>query len=150
MDKVTLNIATTILQACERWADLAGYPCSVAVADASGTVVAFHRMDGATPMTTDIAINKAFSAVYIGGPTLRLARMIDYRTMGPIPGSGGLGLLTQNKLRLVFIPGGIPMVNGKMEVIGGIGCSGIPDGVGEISDTTVAQAGYAAVYEEND
>ena len=150
MKKVTLKMAETILGASERWAGLAGYPCSIAVAGAAGTIIAFHRMDGATPMTTDIAINKAFSAVYTGGPTMRLARMIDYRTMGPTLGSGGLGLLTQNKLRLVFIPGGIPIRDEEMKVIGGIGCSGIPDGVGEISDTTVAQAGYAAVYEEND
>lgn len=150
MKKVTLEIAEKILDAAERWAKLAGYPCSIAVVDDSGTVVAFHRMDGATPMTTDIAINKAFSSVYTGGPTLRLARMIDYRTMGPIIGSGGLGLLTQNKLRLVFIPGGIPIRDEDMKVIGGIGCSGIPDGVGEVSDTTVVQAGYAAVYEDND
>lgn len=150
MKEVTLEIAEKILEAAERWAGLAGYPCSIAVVDGSGTVIAFHRMDGATPMTTDIAINKAFSAVYIEGPTLRLARMIDYRTMGPIIGSGGLGLLTQAKQRLLFIPGGIPIRDDEMKVIGGIGCSGVPDGVGEISDTTVVQAGYAAVYEEID
>ncbi len=150
MKEVTLGIAEKILEAAERWAGLAGYPCSIAVVDGSGTVIAFHRMEGATPMTADIAINKAFSAAYIGGPTLRLARMIDYRTMGPIIGSGGLGLLTQAKQRLLFIPGGIPIRDDEMKVIGGIGCSGVPDGVGEISDTTVVQAGYAAVYEEVD
>ena len=150
MKQVTLEIAEKILEAAERWAGLAGYPCSIAVVDGSGTVVAFRRMDGATPLTADIAINKAFSAVYTGGPTLRLARMIDHRTAGPILGSGGLGLLTQNKLRLIFIPGGIPIRDEQMNIIGGIGCSGIPQGVGEVSDTTVVQAGYAAVYEDND
>jgi uncharacterized protein GlcG (DUF336 family) len=50
----------------------------------------------------------------------------------------------------MFIPGGNPIRDEEMNVIGGIGCSGVPDGVGEISDTTVVQAGYAAIYEEYD
>ncbi len=150
MKEVTLEIAEKMLATAERWANLAGYPSSIAVVDASGTVVAVHRMDGAAPLTADIAINKAFSAVYTGAPTLMLARAVDPRTTGPVIGSGGLGLLTQAKLRLVFIPGGNPIRDDDMEVIGGIGCSGVPQGVGEISDTTVVQAGYAAVYEEYD
>jgi cob(I)alamin adenosyltransferase len=150
MKEVTLAMAEKMLEAAERWTALAGYPCSIAVVDKAGAVIAFHRMNGAPPMTTDIAINKAFSAAYTGGPTLMLARMIDPRMTGPIIGSGGLGLLTQAKLRLMFIPGGIPIRDEEMNVIGGIGCSGVPEGVGEISDTTVVQAGYAAIYEEYD
>jgi uncharacterized protein GlcG (DUF336 family) len=150
MKEVTLEIAEKMLKAAERWAALCGFPCSIAVVDKAGAVVAVHRMDGAGPMTTDISINKAFSAVYSGGPTLMLARMTDPRMAGPIIGSGGIGLLTQAKLRLVFIPGGNPIMDEEMNIIGGIGCSGIPEGVGEISDTTVVQAGYAAVYEEYD
>jgi uncharacterized protein GlcG (DUF336 family) len=150
MEEITLEIAEKMLEAAERWAELSGYPSSIAVVDEAGAVIAVHRMDGAGPMTTDISINKAFSAVYSGAPTLMLARMIDPRMAGPTPGSGGLGLLTQARLRLMFIPGGNPIRDGAMKVIGGIGCSGVPDGVGEISDTTVVQAGYAAIYEEYD
>ena len=150
MEEVTLEMAEKMLEAAERWAALSGFPSSIAVVDEAGAVIAVHRMDGAGPMTTDISINKAFTAVYSTGPTLMLARAIDPRMMGPILGSGGLGLLTQAKLRLMFIPGGNPIRNGEMGVIGGIGCSGIPDGVGEISDTTAVQAGYAAIYEEYD
>ena len=150
MKEVTLEIAEKMLEAAERWAALAGYPSSIAVVDKAGAVVAVHRMDGIEPMTTDIAINKAFSAVYSGGPTLRLARMIDPRTTGTVIGSGGLGLLTQARLRMMFIPGGNPIMDEDMNVIGGIGCSGVPEGVGEISDTTVVQAAYAAIYEEYD
>ncbi len=150
MNEVTLEMAEKMLEAAERWALLAGHPCSIAIVDEAGAVIAVHRMDGAQPLTTDISINKAFSAVYAGGPTLMLARAVDPRMVGPVIGSGGLGLLTQAKLRLVFIPGGNPIRNGEMEIIGGIGCSGVPAGVGEISDTTVVQAGYAAIYEDND
>ena len=150
MKEITLEMAEKMLEAAERWATLAGYPSSIAVVDKAGAVIAIHRMDGAGPMTTDISINKAFTAVYSGAPTLMLARAIDPRMMGETLGSGGLGLLTQAKLRLMFIPGGNPIRDGDMKVIGGIGCSGIPAGVGEISDTTAVQAGYAAIYEEYD
>ncbi len=155
MKEITLEMAEKMLEAAERWATLSGFPSSIAVVDKAGAVIAMHRMDGAGPMTTAISINKAFTAVYSGAPTLMLARaidprMIDPRMAGPTPGSGGLGLLTQAKLRLMFIPGGNPIRDGEMGVIGGIGCSGIPDGVGEISDTTAVQAGYAAIYEEYD
>ena len=150
MEEITLEMAEKMLEAAERWAALSGYPSSIAVVDKAGAVIAVHRMDGAGPMTTDISINKAFTAVYSGAPTLMLARAIDPRMMGETLGSGGLGLLTQAKLRLMFIPGGNPIRDGDMKVIGGIGCSGIPAGVGEISDTTAVQAGYAAIYEEYD
>jgi len=150
MEKITLEMAEKMLEAAERWASLAGYPSSIAVVDEAGAVIAVHRMDGAGPMTTDISINKAFSSVYSGAPTLMLARLLDPRMTGKTIGSGGLGLLTQARLRLMFIPGGNPIRDGEMKVIGGIGCSGIPDGVGEVSDTTAVQAGYAAIYEEHD
>ena len=150
MEEITLEMAEKMLEAAERWTALAGYPSSIAVVDKAGAVIAVHRMDGAGPMTTDISINKEFSAVYSGAPTLMLARMIDPRMAGETLGSGGLGLLTQARLRLMFIPGGNPIRDGDMKVIGGIGCSGVPAGVGEISDTTVVQAGYAALYEEYD
>ncbi len=150
MKEITLEMAEKMLEAAERWAELSGFPSSIAVVDKAGAVIAIHRMDGAGPMTTDISINKAFTAVYSGAPTLMLARAIDPRMMGKTLGSGGLGLLTQAKLRLMFIPGGNPLRDEEMGVIGGIGCSGIPDGVGEISDTTAVQAGYAALYDEYD
>jgi len=150
MKEITLEMAEKMLEAAERWATLSGFPSSIAVVDKAGAVIAIHRMDGAGPMTTDISINKAFTAVYSGAPTLMLARAIDPRMMGATLGSGGLGLLTQAKLRLMFIPGGNPIRDEEMGVIGGIGCSGIPDGVGEISDTTAVQAGYAALYDEYD
>jgi len=147
MTEMTLEIAEKMLEAAERWARVAGYPSSIAVVDRAGAVVAVHRMDGAEAMTTDIAINKAFTAIYTGGPSLMMARAIDPRTTGEIIGSGGLGLLTQSKLRLTFIPGGNPVRNEEMRLIGGIGCSGFPDAVGDISDTTVVQAGCAALWD---
>lgn len=56
-------------------------------------------------------------------------------------------MIGRGKGRLCFIPGGIPITNDENEIIGGIGCSGVPAGAGDISDTTVSQAGITALYE---
>jgi len=46
--ELTLELALKMLEAAERWArDIAGFPCSIAVVDQSGTILAVHRMDGA-------------------------------------------------------------------------------------------------------
>jgi uncharacterized protein GlcG (DUF336 family) len=58
-----------------------------------------------------------------------------------------MGMIGRGRGRLCFIPGGIPITNEEGGIIGGIGCSGVPSGVGDISDTTVSQAGITALYE---
>ena len=147
MKEITLPMALKALEASERWSkDIAGLPCSVAVVDKAGAVIAVHRMDGAAMATTDIAIEKAWSAVAFKLPTLMLARMIDPRSVGERLGDHGLGLATKAKGRLTFIAGGIPVTDDD-EIIGGIGCSGVPAGVGDISDTSVSQAGWSALYD---
>lgn len=148
MEEITLEMAKKALNASKRWArDIAKIPCSIALVDKAGAVIAAERMDGAGPATIDIAIEKAWSVVSFKMPTLLLARMIDSRFHGQQLGDHGLGILTKGKGRLTFIPGGIPVVNDEADIIGAIGCSGVPSGVGDISDTSVAQAGVAALYD---
>ena len=147
-DTITLDMALRMVRASVRWArDVAGFPCSIAVVDASGYVVAAHRMDGAAPATMEVAMEKAWSAVMFGIPTLLMSRWIDPRNLGKHIGVHALGMMGRLKGRLCVIPGGIPVRNELGEVIGAIGCSGIPRSFGEISDTTVSQAGIAALYE---
>jgi len=153
-DNLTLEMAEKMLDAAERWARVNRVPCSIAVVDKSGAVVAMHRMDGSLAgiMTPEIAINKAFTTVYFATSTDNLGRIIDYRSAGPRLGQWYVGLITQLKGRLNCIPGAEP-VRAEWssytpgEVIGGIGVSGVPQGMGEISDTTVCQAGISALYD---
>ena len=146
--KLTLEMAKRALEASERWArDIAGYPCSIAVVDKAGAVIAVHRMDGAAAMTIDIAIEKAWSVVMFKIPTLMLARWIDPRNLGKQLGDHALGMLTKGNGRLTCIAGGVPINDEQGEIIGAIGCSGVPSGVGEISDTSVSQAGWSALYD---
>lgn len=148
MEELTLEMAKRILEACERWArDIAGFPCSVAVVDKAGALLAVHKMDGAAMATTDIAIEKAWSAVAYKLSTLMMSRWLDPRTMGEKLGDHAFGMLGKGKGRLTFIPGGIPITGDDGEVIGGIGCSGVPPGRGEIDDTAVCEAGWSALYD---
>ncbi len=148
MKELTLEMAIKALEAAERWArDVAGIPCSTAIVDKAGALIAIHRMDGAAMATTDIAIEKAWSAVVFKIPTLMMSRWLDPRSVGQLLGDHALGMVGRGKGRLCFIPGGIPITNDDGEVIGGIGNSGIPSGVGDISDTSVSQAGISAFYD---
>ncbi len=148
MNNLTLEMALKMLEAAERWArDIAQVPCSIAVVDKSGALLAVHRMDGAGMATTDIAIEKAWTAVAFKTPTLLGSRWLDPRNIGQLLGDHAFGMIGRGKGRLCFIPGGIPVTNEEGEVIGAIGCSGVPSGVGDISDTSVSQAGITALYE---
>jgi uncharacterized protein GlcG (DUF336 family) len=148
MREVTLEMAIKALEAAERWArDVAGIPCSTAIVDRAGALIAVHRMDGAAMATTEIAIEKAWSAVAFKIPTLMMSRWLDPRSVGELLGDHAFGMIGRGKGRLCFIPGGIPITDGNGEVIGGIGNSGIPSGVGDISDTSVSQAGISALYD---
>ncbi|MFP3975629.1 MAG: GlcG/HbpS family heme-binding protein [Chloroflexota bacterium] len=148
MKELTAEMAMTVLAASERWSrDIAGLPSSIAVVDKSGTVIAAHRMDGAGPLTIDIAIEKAWSVIAFRQPTLMLSRFLDPRNVGSALGDHGMGLVTKGKGRLTLIAGSVPITDDEGEIIGAIGSSGIPSGVGDISDTSVCQAGWAALYD---
>ncbi len=148
MKELTLEMAEKMLEASERWAkDVAGTPCSTAIVDKAGALIAVHRMDGAGIATTDIAIEKAWSAVAFKIPTFMMSRWLDLRSVGEMLGDHAFGMIGRGKGRLCFIPGGIPITDDNGEIIGGIGNSGIPSGVGDISDTSVSQAGISALYD---
>jgi uncharacterized protein GlcG (DUF336 family) len=76
-----------------------------------------------------------------------LARFIDIRNIGEHLGDHTIGLLGKAKGRLTFVAGGVPITNENAEIIGAVGCSGVPPGLGTISDTSVSQAGVSALYD---
>ena len=148
MKELTLEMALKMLEASERWAgDVAGFACSIAIVDSSGSLIAVHRMDGAAMATIDVAIEKAFTAVAWGMPTMLGSRWIDPRNVKQQLGEHAFGMIGRGKGRLCLIPGGIPITNEENEIIGGIGCSGVPGGIEGINDSIVSQAGIVALYE---
>jgi uncharacterized protein GlcG (DUF336 family) len=66
---LTLDEATTLLEAARAEADGIGVPMSMAVMDPAGHLVAFIRMDGAPWVSADVAQGKAWTAAAYGHPS---------------------------------------------------------------------------------
>ncbi|MFZ1023840.1 MAG: heme-binding protein [Thermoplasmata archaeon] len=107
---------------------------NIAVVDDGGNLKGFLRMDDAWLGSIDIAIRKA-----------RTARFFDMNTgeLGKLSQPGGplFGIEVSNG-GLVSFPGGIPLKNGKGEVIGAIGVSGSS----VENDHAVADAGAKTIH----
>lgn len=104
---------------------------SIAVVDASGTLNAFLRMDGAKPMSVESAQRKAYTAATTQFPT---KEFYDTFRDGPevvllalMPGATGFG-------------GGHPITNDGI-VIGGIGVGG----GSAVQDAEIAAKAAAAI-----
>ena len=150
MKEVTLEMAKKMLDASTRWAgDIGKGFVSVAVVDRGGAIIAVERMDSAAALTAEIAIEKAWSVASFKTPGILLGRLMDPRNLGQILGDHGLGLIGRGKGRLAPIPGSIAITGdgGSTDIIGAIGASGFPAGVGEVSDNSVCQAGIVALYD---
>ena len=131
--KLTLDDARVMMAAAETKALEIGVDMDIAVTDDSGSLLMFHRMDGARITSIDVAISKAFTAAGARRST---------RAYGEVSGPGGpaFGIHVSNQGRFMIVAGGLPVfVDGQ--IVGGIGCSsGTPD-----QDEVVAQAGVDAL-----
>lgn len=121
-----LSLATCkkMLEAGEKQAKKDGVPMTIAICDAGGNLLALHRMDDAALFSIQIAIDKAYTAVFGKQDTSKLGS--HYK-------SGNLIPLFFHE-RWITFPGGFPIIkDGKL--IGGIGVSG-----GVTEDVSVARA----------
>lgn len=92
------------------------YPAlSVGVIDATGTLVAFRRQDGAAPVTVDAALLKARTALRLNAPTAVLGPAVA----GDAPTRDAFLIL-----QLTSLPGGAPLADGKGLAVGAVGVSG--------------------------
>ncbi|CAH0344003.1 heme-binding protein [Bacillus sp. CECT 9360] len=116
MLKITLDVAKKLLKAAERRAQELGISEVISIVDEGGNLIATHRMDDAAIASINISKNKAWTAVSMKMPTLKLAKM-------SVPNAELYGINTTNHGRLVVIGGGIPLMkDGK--IVGGVGVSG--------------------------
>lgn len=125
---LTLKTAKKMLEAGEREAEKHGVPMAIAIADAGGNLLTFSRMDNALLMSIQIAMDKAFTAVFGKLPTEHWGRTIQ---------GGRLVPLFIHERWMAF-PGGFPIIS-KGVLLGGIGVSG-----GIIEDLYVAKAALQA------
>jgi uncharacterized protein GlcG (DUF336 family) len=92
-----------------------GVPMCTAVADESGNLIAFSRMDGSKVLSVSLSQDKAFSAAVSRRGTH------EYNALC-VPGSLTFGIHTAGGGRFTVVGGGLPVFDGE-DVIGGIGCS---------------------------
>jgi uncharacterized protein GlcG (DUF336 family) len=123
-----LELAKTMLEAGEAEARRQGVPMAMAISDSGGSLLAFHRMDHTMLVSTQIAMDKAYTAVYGKLPSA---------SYGPLYQSGQLVPLFFHE-RWITFPGGFPITRESV-IYGGLGVSG-----GVIEDVYVARACLAA------
>jgi uncharacterized protein GlcG (DUF336 family) len=117
---MNLEVAKKLLETGVQIARVKGMPCSIAIADENGWLVALHRMDGAPIPTAEIARDKAWTAATFRIPSSEVSQF-------GAPNVSGYGFNAQNwNERLTTIPGGLPIWKDG-HVIGAIGvCSQTP------------------------
>jgi len=126
---LTLETAKKMLEAAEKEGEKQGVPMTIAIADAGGNLIAFNRMDNAILCSIQIAMDKAYTAVFKKLPTKVLSG--SYKSGEPIP------LFFHE--RWITFHGGFPIIsNGVM--LGGIGVSG----GSAYEDASVARAALTA------
>ncbi len=125
---LTLETARKMLEAGEKEAEKQGVPMVIAIADAGGNLLAFHRMDDAMLVSINIAMDKAFTAVLGKLPTLHWSNTLQNRDF--------TALFIHE--RWITFPGGFPIIKDGV-LLGGIGVSG-----GTLEDNHVARAALKA------
>jgi glc operon protein GlcG len=122
--------AQAVIRAAVIEATRRNWKMNIAVADSSGNLVAFLRMDGAMLASIQIAEHKARAAVTFRRPT----KVFE----------DGVNLMHLNNLLafdgVIASRGGIPLIE-EGSIIGAIGCSGGTDSQDEI----VSEAGAAVI-----
>jgi uncharacterized protein GlcG (DUF336 family) len=106
----------------------------VAVVDESGIIKEFQRMDGASLVSVQTAIHKAYAAAAIGMPPDEFYTIIE-----PDPGAVASFAHCPG---LALIPGGLPLVVDG-EVAGAVGVAGAMTGAEDrrIAEAAVGGAG---------
>ena len=121
---LTLSDAEFLLNAAYEYALEHGFNVSIAVVDESGTLLAMKRLDGASPMTANLAIEKAKCSAMSRRPTKLFEDIIK---------GGQMGFLTMESFS-GMLEGGEPIMY-QGQLVGAIGVSGVKS----FEDAKIAQ-----------
>jgi len=114
--KVPYVLAQMLSRAAEAEALRIGKPMAIAIVDAEGGPQLFTRMDGTLPVSSELAISKAYTAAILRMPSAEVGKLAQ-------PGAALYGIESTHAGRIVLFGGGLPLyLNG--EVSGAIGVSG--------------------------
>ena len=125
---LTLEDCLRIVSACEAEARKNKWNVTVAILDDGGHLLLLHRMDGASPVTSEIAMEKGRSAAV----SRRSTKVGEDRIA-----AGRVVLL---KMPVLPVQGGVPIMH-QGECVGAIGVSGVQSH----EDEQIANAGIAAL-----
>ena len=113
---LTYPLATILSHVAVAKAEALEVPMVVAFSDNSADLIFFGKMKGALPASSDIAINKSYTAASLRLPTHEVGRLAQ-------PSQKLYGLQHAMGRSIVLFGGGLPlMANGR--VIGAVGISG--------------------------
>ncbi len=136
--RLSLDEAKILLAGAEGKSREIEVPMCIAVADESGNLVAFTRMDDAKISSISIAIDKAFTGAAARKGTHEYNQLC-------VPGKPTFGIHVTNQGRFSIIGGGLPiLIDG--DVVGGIGISA---GTAE-QDQVVAQGAVDYLFSKID
>ena len=114
--KISYPLARILGSIAETEALALGVPMVIAVSDAEGGLLFFGRMDGALPVSTEIAVGKAYTAAAIRMATHEVGKLAQ-------PGEVLYGIEHTHPGKIVLFGGGLPLrLQGK--VVGAVGISG--------------------------
>jgi uncharacterized protein GlcG (DUF336 family) len=114
--RLPYTVAEIIAGIAEAQASSIAVPMAIAVVDAEGGLQLFKRMDGTLPVSTELAVSKAYTAAILRMPTHQVGELAQ-------PGAALYGIQHTHGGRIVLFGGGYPLcLHG--EVVGAIGVSG--------------------------
>lgn len=115
---IEVEKAMSLIQAAHAAAQAIDLAITAVVVDESGRLVALGRMDGARPITVDIAMNKAYTATSFQQPTSELASVAGQ--------SWFQSLIVSSNGRVTAGGGAIPIREGG-QTVGAIAVAGGTD-----------------------
>jgi len=131
-EKVSASEALRLIHNVVAEAEIINKQVAVSIAGPEGELIAFLRMDGASPAASTIAQNKAYTCARDRKSSRAMGEFMRDSERPPAywgdPGITGFG-------------GGLPIVQGG-RVVGGIGISGLS----EEEDERIAQGALQAVF----
>lgn len=119
---LSLETAKKIIEKVEEESKNRDKKAVICVCNEQGNPIAVHVMDGAFLISFDVAVKKAYTAVALKMPTLKLNELVK---------SGQTFYGLQNLDKVMTIGGGVPLYRNGI-LVGGLGVSG---GTGEEDDS---------------
>ena len=114
--KLPYVVAEILAGVAEGEATNIGVPMAIAVVDEEGGLQLFKRMDGTLPVSTELAVSKAYTSALLRMPTDKVGALSQ-------PGEALYGIQHTHGGKIILFGGGYPLcLDG--EVVGAIGVSG--------------------------